>query len=74
MTNLGPPKGWKTEKLTSVADYYNGAAFNAKDWEEDGLPIIRIEQLNNENADTDKYNGPLLSSNYIDDGDLIFSW
>ena len=74
MTNLSPPKGWKIEKLTSIADYYNGAAFNEKDWEEDGLPIIRIEQLNNENADTDKYNGPLLSINYIDDGDLIFSW
>ncbi|MCJ7600488.1 MAG: restriction endonuclease subunit S [Desulfobulbaceae bacterium] len=74
MSELILPLGWKTEKLANIADYHNGAAFNAKDWGEDGLPIIRIEQLNSENAETDKYSGPLLPINYIDDGDLIFSW
>ncbi|MCM2287081.1 MAG: restriction endonuclease subunit S [Desulfobacula sp.] len=68
------PDGWRLAQLIQLADYHNGASFSSKDWKEDGLPIIRIEHLNSENAETDKYSGPLLPTNYIDDGDLIFSW
>ncbi|MEZ5509904.1 MAG: restriction endonuclease subunit S [Gammaproteobacteria bacterium] len=65
---------WISNTLINIADYHNGAAFKAKDWVEDGLPIIRIEQLNNADSDTDKYDGFLHPNNSIDDGDLIFSW
>lgn len=75
MNNLLPTTvSWKTDTLTNMAEFHNGAAFNAKDWGEEGLPIIRIEQLNNKDAESDKYCGPLLPINFIDDGDLIFSW
>ncbi len=65
---------WEEATLASMAEYHNGAAFKSKDWSEDGLPIIRIEQINNANSETDKYSGTLLPQNFIDDGDLIFSW
>lgn len=68
------PNGWSSDALLNLADYHNGAAFNSKHWAKDGLPIIRIEQINNPDAETDKYHGPVLPTNYINTGDLIFSW
>lgn len=65
---------WVSSPLIEMADYFNGVAFKPKDWGLDGLPIIRIEQLNKPESKTDKYSGLLLPSNYIDTGDLIFSW
>lgn len=68
------PQGWDERALINLADYHNGAAFKPKDWEEDGLPIIRIEQINNPSAETDKFGGFVQEANLIDSGDLIFSW
>ncbi|UFI02143.1 restriction endonuclease subunit S [Roseibium aggregatum] len=65
---------WISRSLIDLADYHNGAAFKPKDWVEDGLPIIRIEQINNPSAETDKYNGTVLPNNLLQNGDLIFSW
>lgn len=68
------PDGWKRDVLINLAEYHNGAAFKANHWAKDGLPIIRIEQINNPDSETDKFNGMVLPSNFIDSGDLIFSW
>ena len=67
-------EGWEDKKLSDLAEYINGYAFKPDDWEKDGLPIIRIEQLKNPNAPTDCYLGRLPVKNIIDNGDLIFSW
>jgi len=67
-------EGWKTKKLTDLADYVNGAAFGPDDWGKEGLPIVRIEQLKNPAAPTDHYAGNLPAKNLIDNGDLVFSW
>ena len=71
---INVPANWASDTLINIADYHNGAAFKPKDWVEDGLPIIRIEQLNKADSETDKYGGVLLPNNFIDTGDLIFSW
>lgn len=39
--------------LGTVATYVNGKAFKPVEWERDGLPIIRIQNLTDCNA---KYN------------------
>jgi type I restriction enzyme S subunit len=67
-------EGWKNQKLSDLADYINGYAFKPDNWGEDGLPIIRIEQLKNPDAPTDYYSGKLPTKNIIENGDLIFSW
>jgi type I restriction enzyme S subunit len=72
--SINLPEGWGEKTLLNLANFHNGAAFNSKDWVEDGLPIIRIEQINNATSETDKYNGVLSPNNIIDSGDLIFSW
>jgi type I restriction enzyme S subunit len=68
------PEGWCSNVLIGLADYHNGVAFKPNDWVEDGLPIIRIERINDPNSDTDRFAGPLHPSNFVDTGDLIFSW
>jgi type I restriction enzyme S subunit len=67
-------EGWKNKRLSDLAEYINGYAFKPDDWEKDGLPIIRIEQLKNPHAPTDYYSGKLPAKNIIENGDLIFSW
>ena len=60
--------------LGEVATYINGRAFKPTEWEEAGIPIIRIQNLNDSNA---KYN--YSSATYdekflVHKGDLLFSW
>lgn len=69
------PKGWKQEPLAKLAYYHNGRAFKPSDWESKGLPIIRIAQITNPDAETDFYSGNDVEKRHlIDDNDLIFSW
>lgn len=68
------PEGWRLEPLGNLADYVNGRAFKPEEWGEAGLPIIRIEQMTNPEAECDYFNGVLARDHMIDDGDLLFSW
>lgn len=69
------PEGWTEQSLDSLADYINGRAFKPEDWSKSGLPIIRIAQITNPNAEFDYYAGEDLNPrNLIENGDLIFSW
>ena len=74
LNDIKLPEGWKRVRLGEVAYYINGYAFKPEDWEEDGLPIIRIEQLKDPNAKCDYSNKKLSDTYLIKNGDLIFSW
>ncbi len=65
---------WREYRLTELAQYYNGTAFQPSDWSKEGVPIIRIEQLNNPDRPYDRFNGICRDTNLVDTGDLIFSW
>jgi type I restriction enzyme S subunit len=67
-------KPWRTAPLIALADYLNGYAFKPEDHTDEGLPIIRIEQLKDDNAEIDHYNKSVPENNLIRNGDLIFSW
>ena len=67
-------ESWKKQKLGNLAEYINGYAFKPIDWIEYGIPIIRIEQLNNHEAKCDFSDKILPEEVSIDTGDLIFSW
>jgi len=74
LNDIRLPEGWKRARLGEVAYYINGYAFKPEDWKEDGLPIIRIEQLKDPNAKCDYSNKKLSDTYLIKNGDLIFSW
>ena len=68
------PADWQVHPLGSVAQYINGYAFKPDDWESEGLPIIRIAQMTNQDAAFDRYSHPVPQQYLIDSGDLLFSW
>lgn len=68
------PKGWVHAKLGEVADYLNGRAFKPSEWKSEGLPIIRIQNLNDPSAAynySEQEHGERFS---VRNGDLLFAW
>jgi type I restriction enzyme, S subunit len=68
------PSAWRRRTLGSLARYINGRAFRPDEWKSAGLPVIRIQQMNNRDAAHDFFDGIVSDSHRIDDGDLLFSW
>lgn len=60
--------------LGEVADFVNGAAFKPEDWGEDGLPIIRIQNLT-DSGKTFNYTERVVPEKLVvNPGDLLVSW
>lgn len=68
------PEEWRVAPFSALADYVNGRAFKPEDWSKEGLPIIRIAQITNPDAQTNFFAGNVDPRNLINTGDLIFSW
>jgi type I restriction enzyme M protein len=63
--------------IGELCDLLNGRAFKPDDWEKQeggGLPIIRIQNLNNPNCDFNYYSGEVTERNLVRNGELLFSW
>ena len=66
---------WEVKRLGEVCRLTNGMAFKPSDWIETGIPIVRIQNLNDENAPFN-YCAPEIIDDrcMIDTGTLLFSW
>ena len=60
--------------LGTVATYINGRAFKPSEWEQNGLPIIRIQNLNDEDASYNYCSQSLDEKFKVKKGDLLFAW
>jgi type I restriction enzyme M protein len=63
--------------IGEICDLYNGRAFKPEDWERaesGGLPIVRIQNLNNPNSTFNYFTGEASEKNTINTGELLFSW
>ncbi len=67
-------KVWEYKKLGDIATYLNGFAFKPNQWGEVGLPIVRIQNLNNEAAPYNYYDGTVDKRYIIYNGDILISW
>src|SRR5690554_2357576 len=65
---------WPLVRLGDVATYVNGYAFKPADWAINGLPIIRIQNLNNDEAAFNYYDGVIDSRYIVNNGDILISW
>jgi type I restriction enzyme, S subunit len=65
---------WRREPLSKLAEFINGRAFKPEEWGTQGLPIIRIANLNNPDAEFDYYSGTVDDRHLIQHGDLLLSW
>lgn len=65
---------WEVKKLGDIATYINGYSFKPSDWEDDGLPIIRIQNLNSSEAPYN-YTTKRIDKKYVVNfGEILISW
>ena len=72
MTEL--PEEWAEAEIGELCDLINGRAFKPTDWTETGLPIVRIQNLNNPEKPFNRYDGEVRDRFLIDSDDLLFAW
>ena len=60
--------------LGEVAEYINGRAFKPNEWEDIGLPIIRIQNLTNSTQIINRTSKVFEDKYLVKDGDLLFAW
>lgn len=68
------PEGWEEAEIGLLCNLINGRAFKPSDWTTDGLPIVRIQNLNNQNASYNHYKGEVKDKFLINNGQLLFAW
>lgn len=65
---------WQTVALGSVCELVNGRAFKPSDWGEEGIPIVRIQNLNDPDKPFNCFAGDVRERFLIDSGDILLSW
>lgn len=60
--------------MGDIATYVNGYAFKPQDWSYKGLPIIRIQNLNDVSADFNRFAGEIDEKYLVHNGDVLISW
>ncbi len=53
------PGNWCWARIGELFDLVNGKAFKPTDWSESGIPIVRIQNLNDPNAPYNCYSGEI---------------
>src|SRR3989338_705493 len=67
-------KRWPMKELGSLFEMINGRAFKKEEWKTNGTPIIRIANLNDNNAEFNYLEGNCDDKIIVKNGDLLFSW
>lgn len=68
------PQHWEMAELGGIAQFQNGYGFSSDQWEESGLPIIRIQNLTGTGDEFNYYSGDVDEKYHVREGDLLFSW
>jgi type I restriction enzyme S subunit len=69
------PSNWSCVALGGVLHMINGRAFKPSDWLSKGLPIVRIQNLNNESAPFNCCDPNSVDEKHIiEDGTFLISW
>lgn len=61
-------------RLGDIATYINGYAFKPDDWSDNGLPIIRIQDLTGNSYQANRYDGKYDPKYEVLEGDVLISW
>ncbi|MDQ2639401.1 MAG: restriction endonuclease subunit S [Pseudomonadota bacterium] len=67
------PEGWRMRTVADVCHFQNGTGFGPEDWDDHGLPIIRIQNLNGGDR-FDYYSGTPEEKWIVRPGQLLFAW
>ena len=65
---------WKRVRIGDTLRLVNGAAFKPTNWTKDGVPIVRIQNLNNPEAAFNRTTRVLPEKFKLRGGELLFAW
>ena len=65
---------WPIKPIGELCQLINGRAFKPSDWGTEGLPIVRIQNLNNQSKPFNKFDGKYSDKHFIENGDILLSW
>ncbi len=68
------PRGWTSAPIGDLCALKNGRAFKSSEWESSGIPIVRIQNLNNPHAKFNHFNGQVDERHQLAGGELLFAW
>jgi type I restriction enzyme S subunit len=68
------PAGWKNRKIGDLCRLINGRAFKPAEWGSVGLPIIRIQNLNDSTKPYNFFAGAYDPKHLVEPGDVLLSW
>jgi type I restriction enzyme S subunit len=68
------PSGWLAARLNDTGLYINGLPFKPTDWKQEGLPIIRIQNLTDPSREFNYATGDFPDEVLVCDGDILVSW
>ncbi|MDM3445661.1 restriction endonuclease subunit S [Citrobacter sp. Cb009] len=65
---------WSETLLGDIATFYNGRAYKQTEWENNGTPVIRLQNLTGSGTEYYYSNLILPDHQYCDNGDLLYMW
>lgn len=68
------PMRWQKAKLGELCELVNGAPFKPSDWDGSGLPIVRIQNLNDPTKPFNYTSKKLTDKFRVRPGDILLSW
>lgn len=68
------PANWCWTRIANLCYLSNGKAFKPTDWSETGIPIVRIQNLNNPEAKYNLYSGIVEDKFRLCGDELLFAW
>ncbi|MGQ7886809.1 restriction endonuclease subunit S [Paenibacillus sp. WC2504] len=68
------PRGWALARIGQIMNPINGLAFKPTDWSNQGLPIIRIQNLNNLSAPFNYCDFEVDEKFIVNNGDILIGW
>lgn len=68
------PEDWEIHTIGDSMRLINGRAFKPEDWKERGIPIIRIQNLNDPDSTFNYCTTSIEDRHLVEAGDLLFAW
>jgi type I restriction enzyme, S subunit len=71
---VSAPHGWIAMQIGDLCSLVNGRAFKPSEWANEGLPIIRIQNLNDRSKPFNHFAGHFDPKHLVSRGDVLLSW
>lgn len=65
---------WNCYRLGELCEFINGDAYKPSDWSDFGVPIIRIQNLNNHSKNFNYWAGSIEGRVRVKNGDILLAW